>query len=59
LRIAVFDGMLAEIGKQPNGLEVDVEDCVGIRQQADGVRGSALSQQNGDNDAPGDNQDNR
>ena len=59
LRIAVFDGMLAEIGEQANGLEVDVEDGVGIRQQADGVRGGALSQQNGDNDATGDDEDNR
>ena len=59
LRIAVFDGMLAQVGEQANGLEVDVEDGVGIRQQADGVGGGALSQQNGGDDATGDDQDNR
>ena len=59
LRIAIFDGMLAEVGEQADGLEVDVEDGVGVGQQADGVRGSALSQQNGGNDATGDDEDNR
>jgi hypothetical protein len=59
LRIAVFGRMLAEVGEQADGLEVDVEDGVGVRQEADGVRSRALSQQNGGNDAADDNEDNR
>ena len=59
LRIAIFDGMLAEVGEQSNGLEIDVEDGVGVGQQADRIRGSAFSQQNGGNDATGDDEDNR
>jgi hypothetical protein len=51
--------MLAEVGEQADGLEADVEDGVGVRQEANGVRSRALSQQNGGNDAADDNEDNR
>ena len=59
LRIAILGRMLAEVGEQANGLEIDVEDGVGVGQQADGIGGSAFSQQNGGNDATGDDEDNR
>ena len=58
LRIAILDGMLAKVSDQADRLEVDVDDSVGIRQQADGIRGGEFSQQNGSKYATGNNEDN-
>ena len=51
LRIAFLRRILAEVGEQANGLEVDVEDRVGIGQQADSIGSRSLAQQNGRDDA--------
>ena len=52
-RIAVLGRLLAQVGEQPNRLEIDVEDGVGVRQQADGIGRGALAQQDGGNDCAG------
>ena len=59
LRIAVLERLLAQVGQKPDGLKVDVENRVGIRQQANRVGRGALSQQDGGDDTAGYDQDNR
>ncbi len=47
LRLAIGDGLLAEVGQQPHRFEIDIEHRVRIRQKAGDFRRSAFSQPQG------------
>ena len=62
--LARLGRLLAEIGEQAHGLKVDVENGVGVGEEADGVRSGALAEENGEGncaeyeyDAKGDPED--
>jgi len=57
LRLAILCRILAEIGEQANGLEVDVENRVGVGKKADGIRSSTLSEEDGETDSSENNED--
>jgi len=57
LRFAVLGRLLAKIGKQANGLEVNVEDGVCVGKQPNGIRSSPLAQQHGGGDGAENNKD--
>src|ERR1017187_9364280 len=54
LRVPLLGRLLAEIGEQANRLQVDIEDCAGIGQQAYHVRSRAAAQQDGGENAADD-----
>ena len=49
-RLAILGRLLAQIGEQPDGFEVDVENGVRIGQEAGGIGRGALAKQQGGND---------
>ncbi len=55
-RLAIWGRLLAQIGEQADGFEVDVEDGVRIGQEAGGIgRGTLAEQQGGDDCADNEN----
>ncbi len=48
--LAIFGRLFAEIGEEADGLEIDVEDGVGVREQADGIGSGALAEEDGKGD---------
>ena len=54
---ALLRRLLAEVGEQANGLEVDVENGVGIGEEANSVGCGALAEQDRGGDGAGDEQD--
>ena len=56
-RLAIRRRILAEIGEQADGLEIDVENRVGIGKKADGIGSSALAEKDGEGDGTENNED--